>query len=214
MGPFEENDHGDMQRAAFISTFALIAKLVCSDGTMDKKELILVNQVMTQTMKLDEDRKAYATKIFNETKRAEVTVSELVEAYKSALHTRPKMYEWLLDVLVRLSLADEVLLPEEEQFLNEVCTLLGFDEHKVDEIKSRYVTFSKDDAAYAVLGISLEGNTRPAFTEVQNAYNRCLKKYDVETLIELGFGAELIELASQKQAECTSAFLKIKNEIY
>ena len=209
-GPFGSGAQADLQRVAFISTFALIAKLICSDGTMDKKELLLVDQLMSQSMKLDDARRKYATAIFNETKRSNLSVKNLVLAYKDALEDKPKMYEWLLDILVRLSLVDEILLPEEDVFLIEVSTLLGFDQAKLNEIKARYVTFSRDDSAYKLLGLSISKDTKPNFEAVQNAYDLSMRKYDVERLISEGFGEDLIELASKKQAELTSAYLKIK----
>lgn len=212
-GPFSETEQGEIQRVVFVSTFALIARLVASDGDMGKKELILVDQLMKQTMKLDDAKRKFATKVFNESRKIDVPVSSLVTSYREALADKPKMYEWLLDILVRLSLADEVLVEEEESLLLEVCTLLGFNEHKLNEIQSRYVLKSnsgsgKDDAAYKLLGCGLTDS----FEQIQVAYDGKMRKFDTERLIQAGFSSELVELAMKRQAEFTSAFLKIKKE--
>ena len=205
-GPFQNSAHGEVQKLIFISTFALIARLVSTDGDMDKKELILIDQLMRQTMKLDEEKRKFANKIFNESRKIEVPTKDYISAYKKALADKPKMYEWLLDVLVRLSFADEVLKPEEESLLLEVCTGFGFDKTKLTQIQSRYRISSPLAESYEALGLSEESD----FSMVQNAYDKLMSMYDSEKLIELGFAHDLVEIAMNKQADYTAAFLQIK----
>ena len=207
-GPFGESDQGAIQRVVFVSTFALLSKLVASDGDMSSKELLLVEQLMTETMKLDAAKRKYATKVFNEARKSLLPIADFVMAYKAVLQDRPKMYEWLLDILVRVSLADEVIVPEEIKILEEVCEGLGFDEHKLEEIKSRYVSIVKDDSAYRKLGAGDKDN----FQKIQEIYNIKMREFDVARLISEGFSNELVEIAMKRQAEFTSAFMQVKKD--
>ncbi len=207
-GPFPDTEQGADQRVVFICTFALIAKLTASDGEMDPKELALIDQLMKQTMKLDDSKRKFATLIFNESRRIDVSIAELVNNYKIVLKEKPQMYEWLLDILVRISLADEMLLEQEVALLKEISTLLGFDENKLDEIKSRYVGVSQDLPSYKILEIDSEVSV----DVLQSAYDKKMKGYDVQKLISESFHSELIELAMKRQAEISAAFLSIKKK--
>lgn len=205
-GPFPDNAQGNDQRIIFICTFALIAKLTASDGSIDPKEIALINQLMNQTMKLDDSKRKFATMIFNESRRIDVPISELVSNYKDVLKDKPQMYEWLLDVLVRISLADEVLLDQEVLFLKEICNHLGFGEEKLSEIKARYIRVSQPVPSYAILGVDSAASSEM----LQVAYDRKMRGFDVQKLISEGFDSELIEIAMKKQAEISAVFLAIK----
>jgi DnaJ-domain-containing protein 1 len=211
-GPFPDTDPGRIQRVVFVATFALLAKLVASDDDLNQKELLLIDQLMTETMKLDSNKRKFATKVFNETRKSTISVSELVVSYRSVLKDKPKMYEWLLDILVRISLADEILMEEESKILNEVSSLLGFDKQKLDEIHSRYVKSNSKNQDSYYKTLDLVGSE--TINEIQSAYDIKMKKYDVTKLISDGFSSELVELAMKRQAEFTTAFMEIRKESF
>ncbi|HMO17137.1 MAG TPA: TerB family tellurite resistance protein [Oligoflexia bacterium] len=206
-GPFSQNPEGIQQREIYICTFAMLAKFVSSDGEISQKEIQLIDNLMRQTLKLNESRREFVTKVFNLARKSKTDFEEYARRYKVALRDKPKMYEWLIDLLYRASLADEVLAPEELGYLESACKALGVSTEKYNEIKSRY-SLPDDMASYAVLSLS----PGVSFKEVQLRYEDLLDQYDVERLIEGNFAEEIVELAQKRRAEITAAFLKIKKE--
>lgn len=205
-GPFSQSEDGIQQREIFICTFAMLAKLVSSDGDIGKQEISLIDHLMKQTMKLDDTKRQFVTKVFNLARKTPTSFEEYARRYKLALRKKPKMYEWLIDLLFRIALADEVLAPEELTLLKSACNVLGITEEKFSEIRSRYVT--ADEVASSAFGLPIG----TPFEKIRDRYDMLLAKYDVERLIEGDFAEELIDLAHKKQAELTSTFLKVRKQ--
>ncbi len=205
-GPFTRDEPGIRQREIYICTFAMLSRLVASDGEISKKELLLIEHLMRETLKLNDERRQFVTRVFNLARKCPTSFEEYARRYKVALESKPKMYEWLIDVLFRISLADEVLDEKETSLLASACNVLGISKEKFDEICSRYSV--KGGASYGVLGLP----SGAGFDEVRVRYEELLRSYDVERLIEEGFAEELIEIAQRKQAEITAAFLEIRKQ--
>jgi DnaJ like chaperone protein len=205
-GPFSRDDNGIRQREIYICTFAMVSKLVSSDGDISKKELLLIDHLMRETLKLNEERRQFVTRVFNLARRCPTSFEEFARRYKMALKKKPQMYEWLIDVLFRISLADEVLAKEEMNYLTSACNVLGISKEKFEEIRSRYAV--NDGESLGVLGLS----SNASFEEARERYEELLRSYDVERLIDEGFAEDLIELAQKKQAEITAAFLEIRKQ--
>jgi DnaJ-domain-containing protein 1 len=205
-GPFSRDEKGIRQREIYICTFAMLSKLVASDGDISRKELLLIDHLMRETLKMNDERRQFVTKVFNLARKSPTSFEEFARRYRVALKKKPQMYEWLIDVLLRISLADEVLAKEELDFLSSACNVLGVSEERFSEIRSRYAV--KDGASYGVLGLS----SSVSFEEVRERYEELLRSYDVERLIEGGFAEDLVELAQKKQAEITAAFLEIRKQ--
>jgi uncharacterized tellurite resistance protein B-like protein len=206
-GPFTRDDSGVKQREIYICTFAMLSKLVSIDGDIGKKELILIDHVMRETLKLNDERRQFVTKVFNLARKSPTSFEEFARRYKMALKKKPQMYEWLIDILFRVSLADEILAKEEMNLLASACNVLGISDEKFKEIRSRYSQID-DGASFGVLGLTSDSG----FDDARSRYDELIRQYDVERLIEEGFAEELIEIAQKKQAEITTAFLDIRKK--
>ena len=204
-GPFNKDDLGTQQREIYVCTFSLIALLVGSDGDLSKEELQIVSQLIKQTLKLDEAKKAFVQNVFNETKRTKVTFLEMLTRYKKALSKKPDMYRWLLDVLMRLALADGVYTEEEHELLKLACKTLGLPEDRVNKLASEY---GKTDLSelYNILGLKSDADS----LAVENSYEKLMSEYNVNKLIELGFAQELVQIAQERQSKLMEAYLGIR----
>lgn len=204
-GPFSKDEQGTQQREIYVCTFSLIALLVGSDGDLSKEELQIISQLIKQTLKLDEQKKSFVQTVFNETKRTNVTFLEMVTRYKVALADKTQMYTWLMDVLIRLALADKVYTEEEHSLLKIACKTLGLPEEKVDKVASNY---GKTDLSgyYAVLGLNIDADDET----INKAYQKLINEYDVDKLVEYGFAKELVTIAQERQSQYMEAFLKIR----
>jgi len=205
-GPFSQSEEGIQQREIFICTFAMLAKIVSSDSDISKQEISLIDHLMKQTMKLDDTKRQFVTKVFNLARKTPTSFEEYARRYKLALKKKPKMYEWLIDLLFRVALADEVLAPEELTLLQSACNVLDISEDKFLEIRSRYTSDNVETTSFFGMPV----NT--SFDMIRERYDILLAQYDVERLIEGDFAEELIELAQKKQAELTSTFLKVRKQ--
>ena len=205
-GPFNKDELGTQQREIYVCTFSLLAILVGSDGDLSKEELHLISQLIKQTLKLDDQKRVFVQSVFNETKRCNVDFIEMVNRYKTSLSAKPEMYQWLMDVLVRLALADGVYTDEEHELLKLACKTLGLSEDRINKVASAH---GKTNIAefYKILGLA----NGSSLEEVELAYEKLMAQYDVKKIVELGLAKELIDIASERQGVFMQAFLGIKS---
>lgn len=204
-GPFNKDELGTQQRESYVCTFSLIALLVGSDGDISKEELQIIGQLMKQTLKLDDAKRGFVQNVFNETKRTNVTFEAMINRYKAALSKKPDMYRWLLDVLMRLALADGVYTEEEHALLKIACQTLGLPEDRINKLASEHGNTDLS-GSYKVLGLA----TGVEISAVEAAYDKLMSEYNVEKLIELRFARELVDIAQEKQSKFMEAYLNIR----
>ncbi len=204
-GPFEKTDQGTQQREIYICTFSLLALLVGSDGDIGKEELNLIGQLIKSTLKLDSEKRTFVQTVFNETKRTSVTFLEMVTRYKEALSDKPQMYVWLSDVLIRLALADGVYSEEEHAYLKIACQTLGLPLDKIDKMASESGQSDLHEF-YKILLLDKDADS----SKVELQYEKLMKEYDADKLVEFGFAEELVIIAQEKQSNFMEAFLKIQ----
>jgi DnaJ like chaperone protein len=204
--PFGSDEKDKFQQQIFISTFSMLAKLTNVDGSIDKAEIIAVDRFMKTVLNLDPERRQYAIKIFNEARRSSMSFREYAVQYRNLLKDKPRMLEWMVDVLLRISMADEVFSGTEEALLKTACEVFNISEQRFEQLRARHV---KDQPVlnYQLFGCTAESSN----DEVLERYRKMIAEYNPQRIKELGLPDDFIKLAEEKHAAIESAFQQIKS---
>ena len=128
----EEDDlpPGDAQRikmSFFTVTFAVMGHIAKADGHVHPTEIAFAETIMKQ-MKLGDDLRAAAIKLFEQGKQPGFDAEALVLQFRQECQRRTSLYRMFVEIQIQASLADGVMSSEEEQALLKISNVLGFTE--------------------------------------------------------------------------------------
>ncbi len=213
-----------LQKKIFVSTFAMIAKMAGADGTVSKKEVQAVERFMDQVLELDTPRKEFAIKVFNKARKSTTTFRQHAEDYKALLKDKPEMYEWMVDMLARFSLADKEFDKSELQILQTACEVFGVSEARYRKLREKVragreenpikeeeekIENKEDLSEYFAL---LESSPEDSFDVIQQRYEALALRYQPEKMEAQGFPEEFQALAAKKLDEVRHAFKKLSKQ--
>jgi DnaJ like chaperone protein len=145
-------------------------------------------------------------KIFHAAIDAPATFQDFTSQFYHQFEHQPELLELMMDVLLRVSVADGVLSESEETLIHSASRIFGFGEHKYGELKSRYAQeFDKD---YAIL----ESDKSDSDEHIKKQYRRLVKEYHPDTIASKGLPEEFTEFAHDKFREIQEAYDAIKQE--
>lgn len=208
----DEVNRDEGQRNSFMfSLLVLSSYIITADGKIMHSEMELVRRFLRQNFGEEASKQGNSIllKLFEQQKR--IGMAEYRTVIQDSCHQiRSNMlYEQrlqLLNFLVMIAQADQVVSPEEISALKEIATHLGLSEEDVDQMLNLHSgassTSSLDDA-YKVLGIP------PTATndEVKAAYRKMALKHHPDKVAALG--EDVRRAAEKKFQEINDAKEKI-----
>ncbi len=204
--PFGSSEKEKLQEKIFASTFAMLAKLADADGVVSKNEAQVVDHFIKQILQLDGPRRQYAVECFNSSRRSAKPFRHYVEEYRDLLHERPKMYEWMVDVLLRVSVADGVLADSERELLDTACEVFGITGRRFEELLSRHLR-PEDETPYRILGCT----SKSSEGEIREKYQQLASEYDPQRVAKAGLPEEFIKLAEERFGAVKQAYATVKS---
>ena len=207
---FGPDEKDQTQKKIFIATFSMLSKLTDVDGTVDKAEISAIDRFMKTVLNLDEARRKFAIKAFNEARRSPLGFREYAEQYRELLKQQPRMLEWMIDVLLRISMADSVFSKAEERLLKIACEVFGVSESRFAQLRARYVkdrpeAAAPDIAPYQILLCSPDCSAE----ELDRQYKKLLSDYSPQRIKELGLPVEFVLLAKERTKIIEEAYQTI-----
>ena len=199
-GPFSQIEQ--KQSIFFTATFAMLGQLSKADGRVSEAEIAVVEQVMRNTLKLDDKARGLAIDIFNQAKDAPSEFMAYAEQFYQAFARQPQMFTMLIELLTVLALADNELHPEEDRLLTQAATLFGClgdyerlkQKHKGDDVSL--------DTHYKTLGCTPD----MSLAEVKRAYRKLAMKHHPDRAQAEGLPPELQEAALARFKDIQNAF--------
>jgi len=159
-----------------IGVIALGAKMAKADGVVSEKEVAAFKQVFAVS---DEELPSVA-RVFNLAKQDvagfELYARQLGKLFKG----RQEVLENILDDLFHIAKADEIVHPNELEFLEAVAIEFGFEEQCFARIKARHVIDGIDP--YLILGIG-RGATND---EIKSHYRMIVREAHPDRLVAQG----------------------------
>ncbi|MGV0035170.1 MAG: co-chaperone DjlA [Candidatus Azotimanducaceae bacterium WSBS_2022_MAG_OTU7] len=193
----DEERHGIF----FVTTFSMLGKLSKADGQVSPEEIEVVEQVITDNLRLPPEARQFAIKIFNAGKDSTSSFEDYARQFHEAFHDRPEVLTSLVDLLLRISHADGVLHPAEEQLIVQAVNIFGI-RQEYEQIRARYSSTNDLDKCYALLG----ANHGESLGDIKKKYRRLAMTYHPDRIQSNGVAPELAILAEERFKEIQHAF--------
>ncbi len=224
-GDFSADERERIQTAFFTATFSVMGAVAKADGRVSPEEIHLAESVMTQ-MNLPPQMRKTAIRLFNEGKRADFPLEEVIGQFRQECRRRTTLLQMFLEIQIQAAYADGRLETAEDALLLRICRLLGVSEFEYRRLErmigAQYQAAGKGGAGYArpdtgepgleqayrILGV--EPSAPDA--EVKRAYRRLLSQHHPDKLVSKGLPEEMMQMAAQKTHEIKQAWERIRRE--
>ncbi|MFP4445720.1 MAG: TerB family tellurite resistance protein [Desulfosudaceae bacterium] len=196
----------EAQMAFFVACFSMLGKLAMADGRISDHEKRTVERFMVKELSLAPANQQIAARIFSQAAGSQESFEAFASQFYHYFHTRPELLDLMLDILLRVSLADGVLSQEEETLIRLAARTFNYSEAAYNNLKGRYV--QDTEKYYAVLNISSSASDE----EVKKQYRQLATQYHPDKIAAKGLPEEFITLANEKFREIQDAYEQIKSE--
>ena len=198
--------HEKAQMTFFVATFSMLAKVAQADGRISPEEIHAVEDFMANELNLTLESKRFAVEIFETAMNSPMAFQDFAGQFYHQFHNQPRLLDLMIDVLLRLSVADGALSDSEEKLISSAARIFRFSEQKYNELKARYAPdFEK---YYAILGI----HSRASDDEIKRQYRKLVKEYHPDTIASKGLPEEFNKFANDKFREIQNAYDAVKQE--
>ena len=209
-------DQERVQAAFFTATFAILGYISKADGRVSQTEIALAEQLMRQ-MQLNPEQKTLARKLFNQGKRRDFAIDEVLAQFRRECHRRGNLIRMFVEIQIQAALADGRIAAEENRILRQVANALGINNHDLQQIinfmrgstggdSTRRAGKMTIAAAERILGV----NKNTPLPEIRKSYRRLLGRHHPDKLVAKGLPEEMIKIANQKTHEIRTAWECLK----
>ena len=196
----------ESQLAFFVGTFSMLAKLVKADGRVSREEMAVIEQFALQDLGLTPQSREVAFNIFNAALDSPASFEDFAIQFYGYFQSQPNMIEMMVDILLRVSVADGNLHVAEEAMILSAVRIFNFNPSRYEQMKSKYAHSS--DAFYDVLGCR-RTDTDEA---IKKRYRYLAQTYHPDKIAGKGLPDEFTQLAQDKFREIQTAYDAIKKE--
>ncbi len=194
------------QLTFFVAAFSMLAKLAQADGKISEKETAAIEQFMVVDLNLDPASRHVAANIFLAAKQSPETFSSFAGQFYSQFQHHPQMLTLMIDIMLRVSVADGHVSPLEEKLILEAIRIFRFSEDTYRKLKSRYI--SDTEKYYGILGCEKNDSD----DTVKKQYRKLVQEYHPDKIAAKGLPEEFIKFAGDKFREIQEAYEMVKKE--
>ncbi len=212
-----------VQIAFFTATFSVMGHLAKADGRVSDEEIAAVHTVM-RNMQLTPEQQQAALNLFNEGKRPDFPLDDILEQFRRECHGRRSLIRMFLEILLGTAMADGEIHDSELYILYYVCDHTGYPRADFERIVRMMQAgqhaggsagfdrkYSADNTrlkdAYGVLGLSKEASD----DEVKKSYRRLMTQYHPDKLVSKGLPDEMMKFATEKTGDIKAAYDLIRS---
>ena len=190
----------------FVAAFSMLAKLAKADGRVSEEEIDSIEKFMLYDLNLDPQGRQVAMNIFRTAVQSPETFEGFAQQFYGQFSNQPQLLDLMVDIMLRVSLADGNMSPAEERLILAAVGIFNFSEEHYRQLRSRYI---KDvDKYYALLGCS-PGDPDD---QIKKQYRRKVAEYHPDKIASKGLPDEFTKFAAEKFREIQEAYEKIKTE--
>ena len=190
----------------FVAAFSMLAKLTKADGRVSKEEIDSIEKFMLYDLNLDPQGRQVAMNIFRTAVQSPETFESFAQQFYGQFRGQPQLLDLMIDIMLRVSLADGAMSSTEEQLILSAVRIFNFSEEHYRRISSRYIKHV--DKSYAILGCSPDDPD----DQIKKQYRRQVGEYHPDKIASKGLPEEFTKFAAEKFREIQEAYEKIKQE--
>lgn len=194
------------QMTFFVAVFSMLAKLSQADGEVSQSEVDSVEAFMTYDLKLDSQSRTVAMNIFHTAQTSPHPFEAYATQFYQHFRDQPQLLDVMIDILLRVSIADGRMSGGEEQLIRSAVSAFNFGEQRYAQFKSRYV--SDTEKYYAILNSS-QGDTDD---HIKSRYRKLVQEYHPDKIAAKGLPEEFTKFANDKFREIQEAYEAVKQE--
>lgn len=196
----------ETQLTFFVAAFSMLAKLSKADGSITKEEINSVENFMVSDLNLSSESRKVAINIFQTAVYSPESFQDFAFQFYSKFSYQPQILEFMIDILLRVSVSDGALSKSEEDLILSAVKIFNFTGAEYKKIKSKHV---KDvDKYYAVLGIEKDDSNE----QIKKQHRKLALEYHPDTIASKGLPEEFNKFAHDKFREIQEAYESIKKE--
>lgn len=194
----------ESQLAFFVSTFSMLAKLTQADGRLTPKELDIIEHFASHDIGLSAANRDVAMNIFHAALASPASFQDFAVQFYQRFAGQPQLIEMMIDILLRVSVADGRLQTGEEALILSSVGIFNLNQERYEKIKRRYVEASLQ--AYDILGCRREDSNE----QIKKQYRKLVQSYHPDKYLNKGLPDEFVQLAHAKFREIQSAYEQVK----
>ncbi len=193
------------QLTFFVATFSMLAKLARSDGRITPQEVDSIERFMAADLGLDPESRRAARGIFNKAVDSHETFQDYAAQFYSQFQTEPHLLEMMIDIMLKVSVADGSLSDSEESLIAAAVNMFHLSDETYAKLRSRYQGTTLDKY-YSVLGAQAEDSD----DKIKQQYRKLVSEYHPDKIASKGLPEPFIQFANDKFREIQDAYEKIK----
>jgi len=194
------------QLTFFVATFSMLAKLAGADGRISKEEVDTVERFMLYDLNLSPRSRQMAMDIFYEASQNPMHFQDFAQQFYNHFQYRPELIEFMVDILLRLSVADGQFSPADEALIADAVRIFHMSDSRYQALRAKYVQDSQQH--YAVLGCQ-PGDPDE---KIKASYRKLVMEYHPDRILSKGLPEEFTAFAEQKFRQIQEAYEAIKKE--
>lgn len=209
---------GDMNRLSaeqqsqmvfFVGAFSMLARIATVDGRLLPEEQQKVEEFIQRDLKLDMQSRQAALRVFNAALTGGGTFEQFATQFYQNFAHEPALLELMVDILVRVAVADGVLNDSEDRLITVAARIFRISDALLVNIKRRHTSFTAAPSkAYAVLGLQ----PGAPIEEIKKAYRKLSIEFHPDTVASKGLPEEFTTFATEKFRSIQEAYDTIKKE--
>ncbi|NOX09019.1 MAG: co-chaperone DjlA [Gammaproteobacteria bacterium] len=207
-GNFSAGDTERVQAAFFSATFAVMGHIAKADGVVSQDEINNAKNIMAQ-MNLGPQQRKTAMHLFNEGKKDNFPLHEVVTQFRKECHRRRNLIQMFLEIQIMMVLADGKIDPAEKNIMFSIGEQLGFHQAQIEQLLHSASGVQQNASpkvqlkeAYEMLGIPESSSDQ----EVKKAYRRLMSQHHPDKLVSKGLPEEMIKIATEKTQKIRKAY--------
>lgn len=191
----------DRTVAFAIAVIALGAKMAKADGLVTKDEVVAFREVFL----IPAEEEVNAARVFNLARQDVAGYDTYARRIKAMYADDDGPLCDLLEGLFHIAMADGVYHPMEDDFLQEVAEIFGFDERRFKGIRAQFVAEAERDP-YDVLGVDASA----PMDVVRAAWRALVRETHPDRMLARGVPEEAIKLAERRLVAVNRAWEDIQ----
>ena len=193
----------DRSVAFAIAVIGLGAKMAKADGHVTRDEVTAFREVFH----IAPEDEPGAARVFNLARQDIAGFEEYANRIGAMYRDDQDPLCDLMEGLFHIALADGVYHPNEDQFLQRVAQIWGFDDRRFARIRAQFVPDADRDA-YDVIGVAPDA----PMAEIRAAWKAHVRNNHPDMLIARGVPQEAVKMAEKRMVAINKAWDQIQTD--